>query len=36
MLTVEQDGKKQAMPACNDCWKECIESEIKITEAKPI
>jgi hypothetical protein len=35
MLTVKQE-KAERLPACNDCWKECIEKGIKIIKAEPI
>lgn len=36
LLTVEQDGKQETLPACQSCWNETIENEIIILDAKPI
>lgn len=36
MLTVNQDGKTQKLPACKDCWKEVIEKKIEIVHVEPI
>ena len=36
LLTVTQDGMKKVMPACQDCWQECLDSRIPILETKPI
>lgn len=36
MLTVKQDGKTEALPACAICWKEVIQNKIEILESKPL
>jgi len=35
-LTVIQERKKETLPACLDCWNECIEKKIKIVKVVPI
>jgi hypothetical protein len=35
MLTVKQE-KEEELPACNMCWKEAIEKEIKILKVIPL
>lgn len=36
MITVTQDGKTETLPACVECWNECINTKIKISEVKPL
>lgn len=36
MLTVLQDGEKETLPACNECWQECIDRGVKIEKVAPI
>ena len=36
MLTVEQDGETQTLPACNRCWKEVIENNVPVLKIEPI
>lgn len=36
MLTIEQDGKTDTLPACMRCWTECVENGINITKAVPL
>ena len=37
ILTLKQDGQKQELPACAECWEEaCRTPSIKVISAKPI
>jgi hypothetical protein len=36
MLTVKQEGKEQTLPACDTCWRECIDSGLTILSASPV
>jgi hypothetical protein len=36
MLWFKQHGRVDVMPACNECWAECINTGITITRAEPI
>ncbi len=32
-----KDGSKvKTLPACQECWNDCLENEIEIIEARPI
>ena len=35
-MTVEQEGKVSTLPACNICWNEAIERDMKIIKTEPI
>lgn len=35
-LKFRQDGKVDTLPACQTCWDECIENDIKIIKATPL
>jgi hypothetical protein len=36
MLSVVKDEIAAFFPACNDCWRTCIEREIEIVKSEPI
>ena len=36
MLTFEDEGKIKILPACSECWKECIQNKVKILEVEPL
>ena len=35
-IKFEEDGEVKSLPACNDCWKDCIDFKIKIIEVFPL
>lgn len=36
LLKVRQTGVVKRVPACQECWNECIKNGIEIIEATPI
>jgi hypothetical protein len=36
MIRFECDGKEQTLPACAECWKDCIDTKLHILEVTPI
>lgn len=37
MLTLSQDGEIEELPACQNCWNECLETKgIEVLSSKPI
>lgn len=36
MIKFERDGKEQTLPACMECWQECIDTKVHILEVIPI
>jgi len=36
LLTVEQDGTVEELPACSACWQECLDNGIQINSSRPI
>ena len=35
-LTFLEDGKYKTLPACNECWKECIANNMIIKKEVPL
>lgn len=36
VIDLEQDGKREKLPGCMECWREAIDSGIKILSVEPI
>lgn len=36
MLKIEQDGKVDDLPGCQECWKEAQEKRLRILEVTPL
>lgn len=36
ILKVKQEGRIDILPACQECWEECIENKIEIMEVLPV
>lgn len=36
MIKFVIDGQEKTLPACMECWKECIEGKLKILEVIPM
>ena len=36
IITVVQDGEKQTLPGCGECWQEAIDNKITILSVEPL